>query len=257
MPQRRLRPGDVLDDYCLRERRLTDHAVVAMIGDDIKQTRCMSCDTEHEYKEGRVPSRKKKEPGAALFGQVLDNLQPPASPSKPSSSSDEPASNPVPLQPGSPESVAPELVPAKRETIVSAPPSPAPPSPAPPSAAMPLPDASSEVDERDLEPDDPVMRPLIRAVFPRMQGQPPPTRPLPDFTARHARPERPSRPGAGSHFGVRRRGDETSQFPSAARSADRRNSPGRPPHRDVPTDGGPGNRNRRTNQFPARGGKKR
>ena len=31
MQQRRYRPGDVLDDYCPRERRITDHAIVAMI----------------------------------------------------------------------------------------------------------------------------------------------------------------------------------------------------------------------------------
>ena len=31
MEQRRLRLGDILDDYCPRERRVTNHAVVAMI----------------------------------------------------------------------------------------------------------------------------------------------------------------------------------------------------------------------------------
>ena len=31
MQQRRLRLGDILDDYCPRERRITNHAVVAMI----------------------------------------------------------------------------------------------------------------------------------------------------------------------------------------------------------------------------------
>ena len=33
MQQRQPRLGDVLDDYCPRERRLTNHVVVAMIGD--------------------------------------------------------------------------------------------------------------------------------------------------------------------------------------------------------------------------------
>ncbi len=60
MQQRRFRPGDVVDDYCPRERRLTDHAIVAMIDDTIKQTRCVSCDAEHEYKEARVPAPRKK-----------------------------------------------------------------------------------------------------------------------------------------------------------------------------------------------------
>ena len=67
MQQRRFRPGDVLDDYCPRERRITDHAIVAMIDDHIKQTRCVVCDAEHEYKDGKVPPQRRKKPQAALF----------------------------------------------------------------------------------------------------------------------------------------------------------------------------------------------
>src|SRR5437764_592266 len=71
MQQRQLRLGDILDDYCPRERRLTNHAVVAMIGDDVKQTRCTTCDTEHEYKHAKVPrQRRKSETPAALYAQV-------------------------------------------------------------------------------------------------------------------------------------------------------------------------------------------
>lgn len=48
MQQRRLRLGDILDDYCPRERRITNHVVVAMIEDDVRQTRCTTCDADHE-----------------------------------------------------------------------------------------------------------------------------------------------------------------------------------------------------------------
>ena len=90
MQDRRYRPGDVLDDYCPRERRITDHAIVAMIDDEIRQTRCGICDAEHEYKEGKVPPPRRKTPPPALFTQVLDNLNgsaprpqsPPASPTE-------------------------------------------------------------------------------------------------------------------------------------------------------------------------------
>ena len=58
MPQRQVRLSDVLDDYCPRERRLTNHVVVALVGDEIKLTRCKTCDTEHPYKAARVPSRR-------------------------------------------------------------------------------------------------------------------------------------------------------------------------------------------------------
>ena len=60
MQQRQLRLGDILDDYCPRERRLTNHAVVAMVGADVKQTRCTTCDAEHEYKHAKVPRQRRK-----------------------------------------------------------------------------------------------------------------------------------------------------------------------------------------------------
>jgi len=44
MEQRRLRLGDILDDYCPRERRVTNHAVVAMIEDDDSQARLLPPD---------------------------------------------------------------------------------------------------------------------------------------------------------------------------------------------------------------------
>src|SRR5438067_13929808 len=70
MQQRQPRLGDVLDDYCPRERRVTNHVVVAMIGDAVKQTRCTTCDADHEYKQAKLPRiRRKTEPPAALAAQ--------------------------------------------------------------------------------------------------------------------------------------------------------------------------------------------
>src|SRR5215813_1305197 len=82
MEQRRLRLGDILDDYCPRERRVTNHAVVAMVEEDVKQTRCTTCDAEHVYKGGKAPRRKKPESTGALYKEVLagitDDAPPPA-----------------------------------------------------------------------------------------------------------------------------------------------------------------------------------
>src|SRR5918999_1891360 len=75
MEQRRLRLGDILDDYCPRERRVTNHAIVAMIEDDIKQTRCTTCDAEHPYKGGRAPRRRKKD-SSSLYKEVLAGKPP-------------------------------------------------------------------------------------------------------------------------------------------------------------------------------------
>jgi hypothetical protein len=80
MEQRPLRLGDILDDYCPRERRVTNHAVVAMIEETVKQTRCTTCDAEHVYKGGKAPRRKKAEdPTGALYKEVLAGIEEPSS----------------------------------------------------------------------------------------------------------------------------------------------------------------------------------
>ena len=77
MQQRQLRLGDILDDYCPRERRLTNHAVVAMVGDEVKQTRCTTCDAEHEFKHAKVPrQRRKNDSSAALQAQGVAGAVP-------------------------------------------------------------------------------------------------------------------------------------------------------------------------------------
>lgn len=174
MQERRYRPGDALDDYCPRERRITDHAVVAMIGDEIKRTRCAVCDAEHEYKGAKMPApRRKAERPAALFAQVLDALQPPAArPPAPPAAADDAASAPA-------ERAAPPL---------AAPPEPAPATPAPPPA----------VGDRD---EGPVRRPLIRAQLPRREGEEP-VRSLPEFTLQALRNRGRHGQGRGRHGGA-------------------------------------------------------
>jgi hypothetical protein len=61
MEQRTLRLGDIVDDYCPRERRITNHAIVVMTGADIHSTRCTACESEHPYKHAKLPLRKSKE----------------------------------------------------------------------------------------------------------------------------------------------------------------------------------------------------
>ena len=167
MQQRQLRLGDIVDDYGPRERRVTNHAIVAMVEQDVKQTRCTTCDTEHEYKQAKVPpQRKKKAAPGALYQEVLAGM-----PRKPATSGSELSDEPSP--PSASESDVP----------VSA-------------AAEPEPDP---VDEAE----GPVHRPLIRATLPRPIGEVP-TRQAPEFTIRQplARPGR-FRPGGGGGAGRR------------------------------------------------------
>ena len=67
MEQRALRLGDVVDDYCPRERRVTNHAIVAIVEDVIRQTRCTACDAEHPFKGAREPRLRKKPVGDGVL----------------------------------------------------------------------------------------------------------------------------------------------------------------------------------------------
>ncbi|MDP1568407.1 MAG: hypothetical protein Q8L86_00265 [Vicinamibacterales bacterium] len=209
MQERRLRPGDVLDDYCPRERRVTDHAIVAMIDERVKLTRCVTCDTEHDYKEARVPVRKRKAP-AALFDQVLDGLQGNTVRATPAPvrlaeavsdlappSLDEPVDVPAPT---------PSLPPALVESIPEARHA----APRERAAEPPI----ERVEEAPADPapghedNIPFRRSLIRAQLPKIEGQAPPVRALPDFTIRQPQNGRPGRPGGGGGGGRRRPGGE-------------------------------------------------
>ena len=99
MNQRQLRLGDIVDDYCPRERRLANHTIVAMVGDNIRLTRCTTCDTEHPYKDGKVPRlRKKKTPVEAAYDEVLESVKHDAQPQAvlvTHSETEEPESTPV------------------------------------------------------------------------------------------------------------------------------------------------------------------
>ena len=207
MEQRRLRLGDILDDYCPRERRVTNHAVVAMIEEEVKQTRCTTCDAEHPYKGARVPARRKKETPAALYKEVLAGL--PESEGAPVLAAASPAlagAGPLPLSSLPTVDVAP---PSERVAAVDAPMDAEVPGPdeprhvastneyaAPPSDDGPDPD--SQMDEEPAA-DGPVHRPLIRATLPRPEGQKD-ARPVPDFTVRHSN-------GRGSGNGSNYRGE--------------------------------------------------
>src|SRR5687767_2985910 len=119
MQERRHRPGDVLDDYCPRERRITDHAIVAMIDDEIRRTRCGICDAEHEYKEGKVPAPRRKTQPPALFTQVLENAN---GPTPRPQSAPAPLPEPAAISAVSEDRTAVAVALAPDETVITAPP---------------------------------------------------------------------------------------------------------------------------------------
>lgn len=72
-----LRLGDVIDDYCVKCKRLTNHAIVSMLNRAPAKMRCQSCYNEHDYRHEEVPPKKdpRKE---ALFNAVLSSVDPSA-----------------------------------------------------------------------------------------------------------------------------------------------------------------------------------
>lgn len=153
MQQRRLRLGDILDDYCPRERRITNHAVVAMIDEQVKQTRCTTCDAEHEYKEARTPTPRRRKDAAALADA--------AAPSRP------------------------VLADRDDEIVEESPDFPEIASTEPIEDAIAVAELAAGDDEAPVvsEDDGPVHRRLIRATLPRPEGQPPDWK-EPEFTIR-------------------------------------------------------------------------
>jgi hypothetical protein len=73
MEHRRVRLGDVIDDYCPRCRLIMNHGVVGMVGDEVKKVRCNTCLSEHQYRHGRLPKQRRDEK-KKLIDEVLKGM---------------------------------------------------------------------------------------------------------------------------------------------------------------------------------------
>lgn len=74
--------GDVIDDYCVKCRRVTNHFIVFMVNGEPAKMRCRTCYYEHDYRHEEPPPKKetKKE---ALFKEVLATVDPAAAEKQP------------------------------------------------------------------------------------------------------------------------------------------------------------------------------
>ena len=59
MPDRALRLGDVIDDYCPRCRLLLNHDVATMTDGKVAKVTCRTCYNTHDYRNAQVPARRK------------------------------------------------------------------------------------------------------------------------------------------------------------------------------------------------------
>jgi hypothetical protein len=65
------RLGDVIDDYCIKCRRLTNHAIVSILDGAAAKVRCRTCYHDHDYRREIAPPTKKELKQAELYRQVL------------------------------------------------------------------------------------------------------------------------------------------------------------------------------------------
>jgi len=74
MPEYRL--GDIIDDYCVRCKRIMNHAIVSVMNNEPAKVRCRTCHSDHDYRHEQAPPPKSDPRKAALFNEVLKKVDP-------------------------------------------------------------------------------------------------------------------------------------------------------------------------------------
>src|SRR5947209_774321 len=70
----RARLGDVIDDYCVKCKRIMNHSVVSCVNDEPAKVRCRTCHGDHDYRHEIAPPTKADLRKAALFKEVSDRM---------------------------------------------------------------------------------------------------------------------------------------------------------------------------------------
>ena len=73
-----IRLGDIIDDYCVKCKRIMNHAVVSMMNGEPAKVRCRTCHSDHDYRHEQAPPPKVDPRKQALFNEVLAKVAPPA-----------------------------------------------------------------------------------------------------------------------------------------------------------------------------------
>jgi hypothetical protein len=76
----RARLGDIIDDYCVKCKRIMNHSVVSCLNDEPAKVRCRTCHGDHDYRHEQAPPTKADLRKAALFKEVLDRMGPSSEP---------------------------------------------------------------------------------------------------------------------------------------------------------------------------------
>ena len=81
MPDYRL--GDVIDDFCVRCKRIMNHSLVSLVNAEPAKVRCRTCHSDHDYRHEQPPPPKTDAKKQALFDEVLKKVNPDGSPAEP------------------------------------------------------------------------------------------------------------------------------------------------------------------------------
>lgn len=104
---RAARLGDDIDDFCVKCKRVMNHAVVSILNSEPAKVRCRTCYSDHDFRHEQAPPPKVDPRKAALFNQVLANVAgsgtaAPAPPEPAAESAADPAAEPVAAAAGVP-----------------------------------------------------------------------------------------------------------------------------------------------------------
>ncbi|HML16114.1 MAG TPA: hypothetical protein VK419_03775 [Bryobacteraceae bacterium] len=91
-----LRLGDVIDDYCVKCHRLTNHSIVSLMNGSAAKVRCRTCYSDHDYRnEQAPPSKKELARQKELYNAVLAGVAPAAAPGPAAGTAIDPPPEPV------------------------------------------------------------------------------------------------------------------------------------------------------------------
>jgi hypothetical protein len=68
----RSRLGDDIDDFCVKCKRVMNHLVVSLLGDEPAKVRCRTCHNDHDFRHEQAPPPRVDSRKASLIQQALE-----------------------------------------------------------------------------------------------------------------------------------------------------------------------------------------
>ena len=72
------RLGDDIDDFCVRCKRVMNHAIVSVVNGEPAKVRCRTCHSDHDFRREQPPPPKVDLRKQAAFNEVLKKVDPSA-----------------------------------------------------------------------------------------------------------------------------------------------------------------------------------